>query len=112
MGSASAIDRETRAQFTHAPVHLALDFAIVLRPVLGEAVENVRDHVADVAELRLAEAAGRARWRADADAAGFHRRQRVERNAVLVAGDARMLETLVGILAGEAERPEIDQREV
>ena len=80
--------------------------------ILREPVEHVGDHVGDVAELGFAEASGGARRRADADSAGLHRRQRVERDAVLVAGDAGVLEALVGILAGQAERPKVDQREM
>ena len=42
----------------------------------------------------------------------LHRRQRIERNAVLVAGDPGMLEAFVGILAGQAERAQVDQRQM
>ena len=75
-------------------------------------VEHVGDHVGDVAELGFAEAARGAGGRADADPAGLDRRQRVERHAVLVAGDPGALEALVGILAGEPEGTEVDEREV
>ena len=89
-----------------------LDPIVPLEPVGLQPIKHVRDHVGDVAELGLAEATGRAGWRADADAAGLDRRQRVEWDAVLVAGDAGALEALVGVLAGEAERTKIDEREV
>src|SRR5215217_1929343 len=62
---ASAIDREARAKLAHASVHLALDRGIALGSVLRKAIEHVRDHVADVAELGFAKPAGRARRRAD-----------------------------------------------
>jgi hypothetical protein len=50
--------------------------------------------------------------RADADAAGLHWRQWIERHAVLVTGDAGMFQALVGILAGKAKRSQIDEGEV
>ena len=89
-----------------------LDRAIPFEAVVLETVEHVGDHVRNVAELGLAEAARRSSRGADADAAGLDRRQRVKGNAVLVAGDAGALEALVGVLAGEAERPKVDQREM
>ncbi len=58
----------------------------------AKAIEHVGDHVADLAEFGDAEAARGAGRRTDADAAGLGRRQRVERDAVLVAGDAGALE--------------------
>ena len=77
-----------------------------------ETLEHVGDHVGDVAELGDAEAAGGAGRRADADAAGLDRGQGIERDAVLVAGDRRALERLVGVFAGDAQRPEVDQCEM
>src|SRR5215213_7752208 len=75
----SLVDREARAQLADLLVHRALDFAVVVDAVGREAVEDVGDHVADGAELGLAEATSRARGRADPDSAGLDRRQRVER---------------------------------
>src|SRR3954471_3454439 len=54
--SLALIDREARAKLAHALVHVALDASVVVGPVLGEAVQNVGDHVGDVPELMLAEA--------------------------------------------------------
>ena len=49
----------------------------------------------------LAHAARRHRRRADADAAGHHRRIRIERDGVLVDRDAGLAERRFGDLAGE-----------
>ena len=54
--------------------------AVALLAILAQALEHVGDHVADLAELGGAEAAGGAGGRADADAAGLDRRQRIERD--------------------------------
>ena len=93
-------------------LHSIFYLRVALLAILGESVEHVGDHVADLAELGGAESAGRAGGRSDADAAGLDRGQRVVGDAVLVAGDAGALERFVGILAGHAERRQVDQREV
>src|SRR6187551_3536774 len=106
------VDRESRANIANPAVHLPLDFAIVLKTFRCQSVEDVGDHVGDFAELRLAEPAGRPCRRTDADAAGFHRWKRVERHAVLVAGDTRALEALVRIFSGKPQGTKIDQRQM
>src|SRR3546814_4248888 len=79
-------------------LHLAI---AAFRATGLQPIEHIGDQVADLAELRHAEAACGACGRADADAARLGGRQRIEGNAVLVAGDARMLQRLVGRLAGD-----------
>src|SRR4028119_2229866 len=73
-GSASAIDREAGAQSTDAFVDLAFDHSVGLHAIGSQAVQNVGDHVGDVAELRFAEAPRGAGWGADGGAAGRPRR--------------------------------------
>src|SRR5579883_3166266 len=75
-------------------------------------LEHLDDHAADFAELLLAEAARRRRWRAEADARGDRRLLWVEGDAVLVAGDAGAPESRLGELAGQPLRPQIDQHEM
>src|SRR5205085_6056314 len=106
------IDRKARAEVADAFVHRFLDSAVILEAIGFQAIEHVSDHVGDVAELGFAEAARRAGGRAHPDPARLNRWQRVERNAVLVAGDPGALEALVGILAGQAKRAKIDQCEM
>src|SRR3546814_7272598 len=84
------------------------DLIAAFRATGLQPIEHIGDQVADLAELRHAEAACGACGRADADAARLGGRQRIEGNAVLVAGDARMLQRLVGRLAGEAQRAQVE----
>ena len=104
--------RKARAKRTHPFAHLRLGRFIALFAIGVEAFEYVGDHIGDVAEFGDPEAAGSARGRADADPAGLYRRQRIEGDAVLVAGDRGALQRLVGILAGDAERTKVDQGEM
>ena len=60
------------------------------------------DESADLLHLRSAHAAGGHGRRAEADAAGDHRRAGVERDRVLVDGDAGPVERGLGLLAGDA----------
>src|SRR4051812_11049546 len=106
----SLIDWKAGAELANPFVDGPLHASVVVRAVAGKAVEDVGHHVGNIAELGRAEAAGRARRGTDADAAGLDWRQRIEGDPVLVAGDPRMLEALVGVLAGQAERPQVDQR--
>ena len=107
------IDREAGAERANAGVDLGLDRAIAVDARWPGARRGRRRPCRRCRGIRPRRTrAWCPRGRADADAAGLHRRQRIERDAVLVAGDAGAFEALVGILAGEAERAQIDQREV
>src|SRR5207253_9763623 len=81
------IDREAGTQGPNPALHVRLDPRIALFAIVAKPFEHVRHHVGDVPELGHSEAPRRPRRRADADAAGLDRRQRVEGNSVLVAGD-------------------------
>ena len=74
--------------------------------------QRADDQVADHVHRLLAHAARRDGGRADADAAGDHGRVLVERDRVLVDGDARLAERRLRDLAGEALREDVHQHQV
>src|SRR3954447_15359949 len=55
------VDWEARAQLEHSLVHLPLGGAVVLQPIGLQAVEHIRHHIGNVAELGDAKAARRPR---------------------------------------------------
>ena len=76
-------------------------------------VEHFGDHAADLLEFGDAKAARGRRRRAEAKARGDERRFRIERDAVLVAGDARRAPApSPTTLPFEALGPEIDQHQM
>src|SRR6185436_6498759 len=80
------INREPLAQLAHFRAHLLLDRAVV-GAIGGKAIQYAHDQLADLFEfLRPKAAAGRCR-RTKTDAGRDRRLLRIERNAVLVAGD-------------------------
>src|SRR5690606_12022029 len=105
----SGVDREALAQVDGLRLHLLLDGAVSGFTVGGKAFQNFGDHAADLLELRDAEAACGAGGRAEADARGDHRLLRIERNAILVAGDVRALQSLLGDVAGQLLGAQVDQ---
>ena len=68
--------------------------------------------VADLAHLVRAKAARRRRGRAHADAGRRVRRQRIERDRVLVHRDADAVEDVLRLLARDAERRDIDEHQM
>src|SRR5215467_4358078 len=74
--------------------------------------ENVGNPAGDLLHLRFAHAPGGDGRAAEADATGFHGRQRVEGNGVFVDGDAGAIECFFGVGAGDAARMDFDQEEV
>src|SRR5258708_58471 len=81
----------------------------MFKTVPCEAVQNVRNHVRDVAEISFTKTARCTCRRANANSAGLDRRQGIEGNSIFVASDARTLEALVRIFSCEPERPQVDQ---
>ena len=75
-------------------------------------IEHLDDQLADLAELGDAEAARGAGRRAEPDAGRDRRLLRIERDAVLVAGDVGAAERHLGDLAGQLLRPQVDQHQV
>src|SRR5690606_33186630 len=107
------VEREACAELLDLGTHSLLDAGIALVGVGDlEAVEHFRDQVTDLGELCGAEAAGRARRGAETDARGHERLLRVERDAVLVAGDVRTAESRLGALAGGVLRTQVNQHQV
>src|SRR5688572_11458872 len=105
------VDREPLAERRDA----ALDRSyrrFMVRAAFGEAVEYVADEVPDFLELADAEPARGPGRRAETDARGDGGPLRVERHAVLVAGDPRTLERLLGLVALHPLGAEIDQHQV
>ena len=102
------VDWKSPAKLANLLAHLVFDNAVVLG-ILCKTVENVTDQVADLHKLGGAEATCRTGRRTETDTGRHHRRCRVEWHAVLVAGDAGILERYLGDVAGQALRAQIDQ---
>src|SRR5512145_2499826 len=104
--SQSRIDREAAAQRADPPPHFVFDPAILIGR-RGKAVENVADHLADLAELGDTEPARRSSRGAEPHARGYGRFFGIERNAVLVAGQSRPFKARFSRLSGQPFRPQI-----
>src|SRR5690606_18248843 len=99
IASPPGIDGERLAQFRDPAPHAFLDLCVAFVAVLAHAFEHFGDQPADLAELGRAEPARGRRRGAEPDARGLRRRQRIERNRVLVAGQERPVEPDLGRLA-------------
>src|SRR5262249_2692380 len=106
------IDRESAAECGHFRAYLALDRRVVGRIAARKPVEHPPDQLAHRAELGRAEAARRRRRGAEANARGDRGLLRIEGDPVLVAGDAGLLEAVLGGLAVQLLGSEIDQHQV
>src|SRR5262245_35681957 len=84
---ALTVDREPGDELLHLLAHRGFDQRIFLDALLRQHVEHLDDQLAHLLELGDAEAAGGAGGRAEPHARGDSRLFRVERDAVLVAGD-------------------------
>src|SRR4051812_4916380 len=83
-----------------------------LAPVVSGRPQDLADDPGDLLHLGLVHAERGRAGRPDADAARGERRQRVERDRVLVERDADVVAGLLGLGAGDVERTEVDEREV
>src|SRR5579883_2218337 len=108
----STVDRKPRQEGLDLAAHGSLDEAVRVSALLRQHVEDLCNQCADLAKFRDPEAAGGAGRRAQPDAGSYGGLFRVERNAVLVAGDVRTAERRLGGLAGEPLGPQIDQHEM
>src|SRR6266853_733575 len=106
MGAPSAVDREAPEQALDLVAYRGLDQSIGLGALLRQHVEHLGDQRSDLAEFRDAEAAGGAGRRAEANARRHRGLLRIERNAVLVAGDVGAPQRLLGDLSGQALGPQ------
>src|SRR5262245_3599713 len=90
-----AVDRKASAEISNLAAHLRFNLSVALRPVPGDAVQHVGDEMADLAELRDTEAAGRSRRRAQPHARSDGVFFRIARDRVLIDGDAGAIEHLL-----------------
>src|SRR5215472_8551391 len=111
LGAGFVIDRETGTEFAHICAHSYLSYGVTRR-LQCQCAQHLDDVPRDSAKLVRTETACRRRGRAEPNPGSHRRLLRVERNAVLVAGDAGTLETRLGVLPGHTERPQIDQHQM
>src|SRR5713226_4312554 len=110
--TSALVDRKPGKEPLHLVPHGGFGEGILLDALLREHVEHLDDQLADLLELGDAEAAGGAGRRSQADAGSHRGLLRIERNAVLVAGDVGAAERQLRDLAGQAHGPQIDQHQV
>ncbi|MPL75491.1 hypothetical protein SDC9_21315 [bioreactor metagenome] len=108
-GSERRVDREAGEQRRDLGLDGLFDLDVALFTIRGEPVDDLDDQPADLAELGLAEATSGAGRGAETHARGHRRLFRVERDAVLVAGDMGPAERLLGGIALHALRAQVDQ---
>src|SRR5574340_215554 len=98
----SWVDREGRAEAADLLARRG-DRRLFVR--LADGVQHIADQFGDPGEFGGAEAARRAGRRAKPDAGGHRRLFRVERDAVLVTGNRRAVQSLLRGLAGKPLGP-------
>ena len=92
--------------------HRGFHQRVFLGALLRQHVEHFRDQVADMTKFGNAEAARGAGRRAEPDTGGDRRFFRVERDAVLVAGDVGAPERRFRHLARQPLGPQVNQHEM
>jgi len=103
---ARLIDWKPCGKLGHLLADALFDFRIAnVRKDLG-------DPAANLFHFRFAHAARRDGWAAQADAARFHRWQRVKRNRIFVHGEAGAVQSFFRVGTGDAARVHFDQEQV
>ncbi|QTK78950.1 hypothetical protein AT6N2_C1164 [Agrobacterium tumefaciens] len=107
------IHRETVRQADDLFTHRSLDGGIAFIRIGNlQTIENLDDQLADFAEFRFLETARRAGRRAETDTRGNEGLFRIERNAVLVAGDVSAAEGCFRTLACRVLLAKVNQHQV
>src|SRR5262249_25158883 len=99
-GTSALIDRKSTDEFPYLLAHRGFSERILFDALLREDVEDLDDQLAHLLELGDAEAAGGAGGGAEAYPGRHRWLLRIERDAILVAGDARAAERQFRDLAG------------
>src|SRR5262249_32026970 len=108
-GTSALIDRKSTDEFPYFLAHRGFGGRILFDALLREDVEHLDDQLAHLLEFGDAEAAAGAGGSAEAYPRRHRRFLRIERDAVLVAGDVRAAEGQLRDLAGQALGPQVDQ---
>src|SRR5690242_336584 len=105
------IDGKARREPFHLLANPRFHLRVFLDALLRQRVQHFDEHFADLTELGDAEPAAGPGRRAEPDTRGDGRLLRVERDAVLVAGDVGAAERDLGDPTGEPLGPQVDQYE-
>lgn len=104
---------EAVGEADHLAAHRGFDGGVAFIRIGDlQAVENLDDQIADLAEFGFLEAAGRSSRRAEAHTRGDEGLFRIEGNAVLVAGDVGAAKGCLGALASGILLAQVDQHQV
>src|SRR5580692_7981095 len=106
------VNREPADQSLHLLAHARFRQRILVDAVLRQRIKHFGDHVANQPELGNAEATGGAGRGAEPHPRCHGRLFRIERNAVLVAGDVGAAERGFRHFSGQALFAQVDQHEV
>src|ERR1700686_3933772 len=100
------VNREAPGELRHLLPHA------LFRDGIADMPQYLGDPFADLLHFRFVHATRGYRRAAQADSPGFHWRQRVKRNSVLVYGDARAVQSFFRIATGQAARMKLDQKKM
>src|SRR6266567_5820987 len=108
----SVVNRKSAYESPHLLAHGTFGYRILLNALVRERVEHLHDQLAHLLELGDAETAARPGGSAEAHPRRDRRLLRIERNAVLVAGDAGASKRQFGHFAGQPLGPQVNQHEM
>src|SRR5262249_55419057 len=100
------VDGEFRGKLRYLRANLLFDFGV------ADVRDDVGDPVADLFHFRLTHSASGDRRSTEANTTRFHWGQGIERDRILVDGDARSVEGPFRIAAGNAARVNFDQKQM